>query len=236
MNESLSPEAVRVLGVLIEKELSTPEYYPMTLNGLVVGCNQKSSRDPVVEYGESMVVEALDELVRARLAGHASVAGSRVEKFRHAARQALGLDSPQLAVLASLMLRGPETIGELKTRTSRMFAFDDLEAVQAVLDSLAGRGGIEAPELDEGLPTRGEPLVTHLGGDSGRKGVRWAHLLSGTPSEDAQEAGGAGISSTGPVGEGAVVAQSKMREELESLRSRLDELESEFERFRSQFE
>ena len=221
MIDSLSPEAVQVLGVLIEKELSTPEYYPMTLNGLVVGCNQKSSRNPVVEYGESTVVEALDELVRARLGGHASVAGSRVEKFRHAARQALELDDPQLAVLASLLLRGPETLGELKTRTSRMFAFDDLDAVQAVLD---------------GLASREEPLVTHLGGDPGRKGVRWAHLLSGQPDEEDFQAERSGLAGSGPVGEGAVASQSKMRAELESLRERLDQLESEFARFRSQFE
>jgi len=139
MIEPLSFQAVRVLGVLMEKELSTPDYYPMTLNALVAGCNQKSSRDPVVEYGETTVMEALDELVKRRLAGHASVAGSRAEKYRHAAQQALGLDERSMAVLASLMLRGPETIGELRSRTSRMASFDSMEEVEAVIAALSER-------------------------------------------------------------------------------------------------
>ena len=102
MEKVLSAEAARVLGVLIEKELSTPDYYPMTLNSLVNGCNQKSNRFPVVEYGEFEVLDYLDELQRYRLVGHASVAGSRSEKFRHATAQQFGLEVPELALLASL--------------------------------------------------------------------------------------------------------------------------------------
>jgi uncharacterized protein len=139
MEKYVSPEAVRVLGVLIEKELSTPEYYPMTLNALVNGCNQKSNRNPVVEYGEFQIREYLDELQRLRLVGHASVAGSRSEKFRHASAQYWSLGTKEMAIMASLMLRGPQTVGELRARTSRMAEFEDIEEVSYPLDDYRAR-------------------------------------------------------------------------------------------------
>ncbi|MDA0874272.1 MAG: YceH family protein, partial [Bacteroidetes bacterium] len=139
METPLTPIAVRVLGVLIEKDLTTPDYYPMTLNSLTNGCNQKSNRDPVMELSEAIVQDGLDELIRHRMAGHASGAGSRAIKFRHAAAEHWQLSQPELAVLSVLLLRGPQTVGEIKGRTGRMAEFDDLEQVAAVLRRLEER-------------------------------------------------------------------------------------------------
>lgn len=221
MEKNLSPEAVRVLGVLIEKELSTPEYYPMTLNALANGCNQKSNRHPVVEYGEFQIREYLDELQRHRLVGHAAVAGSRTEKFRHAAAQHWSLDREQLAILASLMLRGPQTVGELRTHTARMAPFETIEQVAAHLEVLA---------------TLEEPLVVSVGRMPGQKGERFGHLLEGQDALEAYSAAASeGVASSG----GSVfsdTAKLKLNEELEDIRARLAQLEEKFEAFRRQFE
>ena len=206
MDNLLTPEAVRVLGVLIEKEYSTPDYYPMTLNARVNGCNQKSNRDPVVNFSESDVREALDELGKHRLSGHAAVAGSRTEKFRHAAAQHWGLDQPSLAILASLMLRGAQTVGELRTHTSRMASFDSMDEVVEILTRLMERD---------------ESLVASAGRRPGQKGERFGHLLSGEiVAEEVSEPSAANA----PVGE------------LEELRERITHLEQEFEAFKRQFE
>ncbi len=207
MEKKLSLEAVRVLGVLIEKELSTPDYYPMTVNALVNGCNQKSNRFPVVEYGEIAVIRALDELYTERLSGHASVAGSRAEKYRHAATQHWNLDQRSLAVLASLTLRGAQTEGELRTHTTRMAAFESMEEVAGVLQALSDRE---------------EPLVMQVGRRAGQKGVRFAHLLSGEPIQEEE------------VSEPPSSTESTA--DLDDLRERLTRLEAEFEAFRKQFE
>ena len=212
MEKVLSAEAARVLGVLIEKELSTPDYYPMTLNSLVNGCNQKSNRHPVVEYGEFDVRDYLDELQRYRLVGHASVAGSRSEKFRHATAQHYGLDTPDLALLASLLLRGPQTVGELRTHTTRMAAFDSIEEVSTRLD---------------GLMAREEPLVMSLGRMPGQKGERFAHLLCGEVAMDDVAAAGMLVQPA---------ARSSIAEELDEIRERLASLEEAFEQFKKQFE
>jgi len=203
---TLSPEAVRVLGVLIEKEYSTPEYYPLTLNALVTGCNQKSNRHPVVAFSESTVMTALDELQRERLSGHASVAGSRAEKFRHAAAQRWELKQPALAVLASLMLRGPQTVGEIRTHTTRMVTFESMDEVSQVLNALL--------ELDE-------PLVARFGRKPGQKGERFGHLLSGEVVEEESSQPSESISGSS---------------EMEEIRERLSRLETEFEAFKRQFE
>ena len=212
MEKILSAEAARVLGVLIEKDLSTPDYYPMTLNALVNGCNQKSNRNPVVEFGEYDVRDYLDELQRYRLVGHASVAGSRSEKFRHAAAQHYELESDDLALLASLMLRGPQTVGELRTHTSRMAMFENIEEVAARLDGLMG--------LEK-------PLVMSLGRRPGQKGERFAHLLCGEVAMDDVMGPGSAIV---PTSKPSIVA------ELDEIRARLESLESSFEQFKKQFE
>jgi len=219
MPEPLSPEAIRVLGVLLEKELATPEYYPMTLNSLTNGCNQKSNRDPVVHYQESDVRHAIEELEKRRLIGHVSGAGLRTEKFRHAVVENMGLGGEQRAVLAVLLLRGPQTIGEIKSRTGRTADFDSLDATATVLRALRDRE---------------EPLVVELPLQPGKKEVRIMHLLGGDMDLAAleAEAGGHAGSRSGA----AAGANSSVTAEIDDLKSRLAALEEAFERFRLQFE
>jgi len=214
MSEHLSPEAIRVLGVLIEKELATPEYYPMTLNSLTNGCNQKSNRDPVVAYEESEVRYAIEELEKHRLIGHVSGAGSRAEKFRHAVAEKLGLGREERAALAVLLLRGPQTIGEVKSRSGRMADFDSLDATADVLRALRDRE---------------DPLVVQLPLQPGKKEARIMHLMGGEIDLEALEEQAAAEASR-------PVATSSLSEEITDMKSRLAALEDAFERFRAQFE
>ncbi|NNE70452.1 MAG: YceH family protein [Rhodothermales bacterium] len=204
-------DEIRVLGVLIEKELTTPDYYPLTLNSLTTGCNQKSNRDPVVSFSESQTMRAVDSLLKRRLAGHVAGAGSRAEKFRHALAEAWNLSAPERAVLSIMMLRGPQTVGELRARTARHHPFESLEEVEAVLNALAERD---------------EPLVFHLPRLSGQKEARYIHLLEGEPDVEALEASV----------EQASAAKVSLTAEVADLRERLDALEAAFTEFRTQFE
>ncbi len=208
---NLSPLEVRVLASLVEKDLATPEYYPLTLNALVAACNQKSNRAPVVQFGPDEVHEALFSLQKMHLAGVVSGAGSRVEKYRHALTEALRLAPDALSILAELMLRGAQTAGELRVRASRMHPFPTVETVQAVLASLAGGG---------------EPLVMELPVQAGRKENRFAHLLSGEPDVAEEVAVMPLMTSHTQV----------LGEEVASLRERVEALEEAFTAFRAQFE
>jgi uncharacterized protein YceH (UPF0502 family) len=163
----LTAEEVRVLGCLIEKEATVPDTYPMTLNALRVGCNQSTNRDPVVDYDDATIEAALAQLRQRGLTRiiHPSH-GSRTTKYRHVADEALGLDRGPLAVLAVLLLRGPQTLGELRIRTERAHPFDNVGDVAAAVRSLVERD---------------EPLVVQLERQPGQKDVRVAHLLSGEP-------------------------------------------------------
>src|ERR1700729_1902396 len=134
--EPLHPIEVRVLGALLEKDQTTPEYYPLTLNALVNACNQKSSREPVVNYSEEIVTEALASLQHRGLALRISGAGHRVEKYGHRLGEKLNLGRREMALLCVLMLRGPQTVGELRGRTERMHDFNDLDEVERVLETL----------------------------------------------------------------------------------------------------
>ena len=136
----LTPAEQRVLGCLIEKRFTTPDQYPLTLNALRLACNQSTNRDPVVNYDDDAVREAAQRLSRYELARLASGHSSRAVKYRHLAEDALGLDQAQLAILCVLLLRGPQTPGELKQRTERMVRFDSLDAVESVLAMLGERG------------------------------------------------------------------------------------------------
>jgi uncharacterized protein len=205
-------DEVRVLGVLIEKELATPDYYPLTLNSLTTGCNQKSNRDPVVNFSESQTFAALDTLLRAKLVGHSAGAGSRAEKFRHALAEAWGLSKPERAVLSVLLLRGPQTIGELRARTARLHAFEALSEVQEVL---------------EGLTAREEPLTLQLPRQTGKKEARFVHMLLGEPDLEA-------IETMASIASGSTSAA--LAEEVVELRERLEALEQAFQEFRTQFE
>jgi hypothetical protein len=153
---------VRVLGSLIEKEMTTPEYYPLSLNALVNACNQKSSRDPVMELSEADVRTALFELENLELVR--VLADGRVSKFEHRAYDKLGLRRPEIAALGLLLLRGPQTAAELRGRTERMYTFDDTAAVTSTLERLA---------------TREDPLVLQLARQPGARESRWMHLLAG---------------------------------------------------------
>ena len=164
--EPLHPVEVRVLGALLEKDQTTPEYYPLTVNALVNACNQKSSREPVVNYSEEIVTEALAALQHKGLVVRISGAGHRVEKYGHRLGEKLNLGRRELALLCVLMLRGPQTVGELRGRTERMHDFADMDEVEHVLESLRGRE---------------DPLVAPVA-----RG-RWAHLLGGPVEAGAEE-------------------------------------------------
>ncbi len=159
---TLNANEVRVLGALIEKGITTPEYYPMSLNAVVNACNQKSSRDPVMELSEADVRSALFELER--LGVVRVLSDARVSKFEHLAYGKLSLGRPEIALLGLLLLRGPQTPAELRARAERMYTFDDTAAVTAVLDRMAARE---------------EPLVAQMARQPGARESRWAHLLGG---------------------------------------------------------
>lgn len=210
---------VRVLGCLIEKELATPEYYPLTLNSLTTACNQKSNRDPVMALEESEVVRALDGLKMKHVAIQAADSG-RVPRYRHILSERLRFSPAELAILAELLLRGPQTLGELRTRAERMHPFADLTAVEQVLGELAERT---------------PPLVMRLPRQPGRKESRFAHLLAGEPDLSAEER-------PAPP-EGARLQVMAENERIAALESEVAELRAEvtnlrrmMEEFRSQFE
>jgi uncharacterized protein len=168
--EPLTPEEVRVAGCLIEKQLATPDYYPMTENALVAACNQLSNRNPVVAYDNDTVRLTLNSLRAKGLARIMHIHGGRVPKHRHILDEALELDRPALALLSVLALRGPQTTGELRTRSERLHEFESISAVDETLEALAARE---------------EPLVVRLERAPGQKEARYAHLLSGPPDESA---------------------------------------------------
>ena len=163
----LNPVEIRVLGCLVEKQRTTPDQYPLTLNSLRLACNQSTNRDPVVDYDEHTVREAAQRLGRERLARLASGAGSRAAKYRHLLDETLGLARDELAVLSVLMLRGAQTPGELKQRTERMQHFDSLAAVEETLIRLMERG--YAARLER-RPGQKEERFAHLLGGGGRGG------------------------------------------------------------------
>lgn len=169
----LSPEEQRVLGSLIEKSKTTPDYYPLTLNALVTACNQKSARHPVVEYDDETVVLALDSLKKKHLSGNVISSGSRALKYRHALAILFPLDPAETSVLCLLLLRGPMTAGEINSNSGRLHDFDDLNEVQQTLENLAR---YEAPFVQQ-LPKK-----------PGQKEARYCHLFGPVPEFDENDA------------------------------------------------
>ncbi len=163
---ALSLLETRVLGVLVEKQRTVPDTYPLTLNALVSGCNQKTSRDPILEASDAQVQATIDHLIALSLVVESS--GGRVMRYAHNVERVLGVPSQAVALLAVLMLRGPQTVGELRINSDRMHRFADLSAVEAFLHELASR-------------TSGA-LVVELPRAPGARETRWAHLLSGEPA------------------------------------------------------
>lgn len=212
MDLLLDPVEIRVLGSLLEKEVTTPEYYPLSLNALVNACNQKSNRDPVMDINQARAEQALESLREKGLLLTVSGAGSRVPKYGHRISEKLNLGRRELAILCELMLRGPQTLGELRTHCERMHPFDDLAEVETVIDRL--------PELIVKLPRR-----------PGEKEVRFAHLLSGTPSipETAREV-------PEPVHSDRHDRISTLEQEVAQLRSEIEDIKQQFAGFKRQFE
>ncbi len=203
----LDPIEARVLGCLAEKDMATPEYYPLSLNALTNACNQKSNREPVVSYDEVTVREAVASLRDRGLAAFVSEAGSRVEKYRHLLSERFNFTRGEQALVTVLLLRGPQTPGEMRQRTDRLHGFEDIEALLHTLARLAAR--------------EPEPLVRQLERVPGMKEPRWAHLLSGEPPMAAEEP--------------AVAHAAPLAARVEQLESELRTLREEFEKFRAQF-
>jgi hypothetical protein len=201
--EALHPTEVRVLGALLEKDQTTPEYYPLTVNALVNACNQKSSREPVVNYSEETVTEAVASLQYRGLALRISGSGHRVEKYGHRLGEKLNLGRREMALLCVLMLRGPQTVGELRGRTERMHDFADMEEVERVLESLQHR----EPEALVAPVARG----------------RWVQLLGGPYEESAEPETGGGVRT--PLEDRVAALErevAEMRQELESFRRQFE--------------
>jgi len=220
----------RVLGSLIEKDITTPDYYPLSLNALVNACNQKNNRDPVMTLDEPAVREALSTLQEKRLAGPASGADSRVPKFEHRLQEVFNFDGREIAILCVLLLRGPQTPGELRSRTDRMYHFEALEDVVSTLDRLAQRE---------------PPLARILPRQPGTKESRYIHLFSGEPpsaegAEPGSVAGAANVARALPpataVSNSTAARLATLEEEVSRLRTELSEVQHQLAAFRKQFE
>ncbi|ANQ83771.1 YceH family protein [Azoarcus olearius] len=213
----LDPAEIRVLGVLVEKAFLTPDAYPLSVNALVAGCNQLTAREPVMALSEGEVQAAIDSLLARRLVSRRDQAGGRVAKYEHQLRLRHSLPPAEQAVLALLMLRGPQTPGELRSRSERMHRFDDIAAVEAVLEHL----GEKYPPMAAALPRA-----------PGTKEIRHMHLLGGA---EALEAAAEGLASAaaGGTGRGRL---AELEEEVQRLRSEVAELRAAFDTFRQQFD
>ncbi|MFO1311179.1 MAG: YceH family protein [Burkholderiales bacterium] len=212
----LSLLETRILGVLVEKQLTVPDTYPLTLNALVAGCNQKSSRDPVIEASEAEVQAAVDRMKSLSLVVESS--GGRVMRYAHNVQRVLGVPSQAVALLAMLMLRGPQTAGELRIHTDRLHRFSDISAVEAFLEELRERA--------DGA------LVQELPRQAGARETRWTHLLSGAPPAAVPVA--AGSESTGAAERVAVGEMAALRAAVDDLRTQLAAMRSDVDRLLSE--
>lgn len=218
MPEQLNETEARILGALVEKQLTTPEYYPLTLNSLVTACNQKNNREPVMSLTESTVNNSLEALRDRNLVYVFYGSTSRVPKYKHMLPSVYELDAAETAVMAVLMLRGPQTLGELRERTGRMHEFSGLGEVQETLD---------------GLMRRDDPLVVKMERIAGQKEQRFAHLLSGAIDV---EAFAAAHPTRAVQAEAAAGRMEKLEQEVSSLRGEVESLKATFDEFRKQFE
>jgi uncharacterized protein YceH (UPF0502 family) len=218
MDIVLDTMEVRILGCLIEKEMTTPEYYPLSLNALTNACNQKSNRRPVLSVDESAVLRGLDGLRQKGLARETQTSGSRVPKYLHELLSRFDLSRPETAVLCELMLRGPQTPGELRSNAERMAPFGNIGEIEGTLRDLMDHD---------------PPLVTKLPRETGRKESRYAQLFSPQDIETKTVAG-PHAGSAGP-GRTANEAVAGLEDEIARIRRELEELRQDFMRFKSQF-
>jgi hypothetical protein len=211
---SLTPLEARVLGVLVEKQHTVPDTYPLSLNALVAGCNQKTARAPVIEATDAEVLTAADGLKSLSLVFEGG--GSRVVKFEHNMGRVLGVPSQSVALLAVLMLRGPQTAAELRLNCERLHRFADISSVEGFLDELAAKA-----------PAR----VVKLPRAPGEREVRWAHLLGGEPVAEQPRAGAAHDAEGGAVSAGELAAikaeQTRLAAQVEALRAQVQRLSHE---------
>jgi uncharacterized protein YceH (UPF0502 family) len=211
MTTTFSDIEVRVLGALVEKQVTTPEYYPLTLNSLTLACNQKNNRNPVTNYSENEVAHALETLREKNLTYVYHGSTSRVPKYKHVMPEVMHLSPPETALMCVLMLRGPQTVGEMRGNAARLHEFSGLEEVEETLNSLISR--------------EPESLVVRLSRQPGQKEARVAHMLSGPPSEDVMS------EATVP----RATSRQNDRERIESLEQNLTDLSEEVQTLREQF-
>jgi len=228
MDMELSFTEIRVLGCLMEKERTTPEYYPLTLNGLLAACNQKSNRDPVVAFDEEAVIDAVDALREKQCAFRVDVAGSRVPKYRHSIDRVVACGRAELALLCTLFLRGPQTPGELRTRSERLYPFASIPEVLETLEALKSNS--------EG------PLVVELPRQPGRKEARYIHCWAPIPEDasggqsDPLRVVAAPARFSREEGDALKLEIAALRDLLEGMEARLAQQETELKRLRSEWE
>jgi uncharacterized protein YceH (UPF0502 family) len=225
----LSPNEARALGALIEKEITTPDYYPMTLNALTAACNQKSNRSPVLRLSEQDVQQAFDEARKKTLGRIVDEGAARTPKYRQRLVEIFQLTPAQTAIFCELLLRGAQTPGELRSRAERMYAFTSLAEVETVLTELSS-------ESHHAVGIVGRSIVVRLPRQSGQKEARYAHTLCGAPEEtrDAPET----ARETAQSGEDEYARKRilALEEELAALKQELQTLTEKFEALRRQFE
>lgn len=223
MDQFLTEADARVLGALIEKQVTTPDNYPLSMNALIAACNQTTNRYPVVSYDEDMVMGAIQRLRRASLVRGIQRIDARVIKYEHTAPDVLDLNQRELAVLCVLMLRGPNTVGELRTRTERLASFESTADLELTLQSLMDR------EKD--------PLVVRLPKRAGQKETRYAHLLSGEVSNEADDESNAvrmnAPAQTSSPSDDRIAA---LEQKVELLESEVRDMRTQLDEFRKQFE
>jgi uncharacterized protein len=219
---TIDPIAVRILGALMEKENTTPDYYPLTLNALINACNQKSNREPVMQLSEDAVMTALDDLKIKHFIWQRTVHGARANKYEHNLKSFFDFNEKQMAVVCTLLLRGPQTIGEIRQRTDRMCSFESLEEAESIIRSLIS--------WDDG------PLVLELPRQPGRKEPRFVHLFSGKQWAEqfatASEAPSEAVSA--PSGPSENNRISDLENSVSDLQIQIAKLRQEFEEFRNQ--
>lgn len=211
MSQLLTDIETRVLGALVEKQVTTPEYYPLTLNALTLACNQKNNRYPVSSYSESQVSAAVESLREKNLAYVFYGSTSRVPKYKHVMPEVLHLNAAELALMCVLMLRGPQTPGELRGNASRLYDFSGLDEIEQTLNALISRDP--------------DPMVVRLPRQVGQKEVRFAHLLSGEVQVDA-------VAEVVP----RVSSREALEQKVERLAAEVESLRQQFEQFKKQFE
>jgi uncharacterized protein len=218
MDTILTEIETRVLSALVEKQLTTPEYYPLTLNSLTTACNQKNNRNPVTSYTEDQVAQGLESLREKNLTYVFYGSNSRVPKYKHVMPEVLHLTAAENALMCALMLRGPQTPGELRSNASRLHEFSGLEEIESTLNALISHDP--------------EPFVVRLARQPGQKEVRFAHLLNGEVAVEALAEESVPRRVVSPQGD----RLAKLEQEVSELKAQMETLQEQFDQFKKQFE